>query len=338
MLTFLISLSMTLISLIIFRPLSIKLNLIDYPSSRKKHVGNIPLIGGISIFLGLLSSQLFQYQFSLTTSLILISSLFMLILGIYDDINNLKAKTKLFVQTSIVALTIFYTEIQIESLGYLFVSSQPLNLGLISFPFTVIAVVGLVNAFNMIDGIDGQAGILAIVAIIGILFSNYNLTVPDFYNLVLAIFGGLIPFLVFNLTNNNKIKIFLGDGGSLFIGFIISMTIVYSTQNEDIISPRFALWCVAIPIFDFFGVIILRKICKQSITTANNDHIHHFLYSIGMSKKIALMFTTVFGLIFLYIGYFLENNFPLMSIWIYIIFFAVYLIIRVIFLFKKISP
>ena len=120
MLSFLISSCVTLIALIVLRPLSIKINLIDYPIGRKKHTGNIPLVGGISIFFGLLSSHLFEYQSDLIINRIFIFLLFILILGIIDDLNNLKAKTKLIIQIMVVSLTVFYTEIQIESLGYFF--------------------------------------------------------------------------------------------------------------------------------------------------------------------------------------------------------------------------
>lgn len=326
----------TFISLIILRPVSLKINLIDYPNNRKKHAGNIPLIGGISIFIGVLASQIYLFQFNLISNLMLFASLLILLLGIYDDIHNLKARTKLYLQLTIVTIFVFLTQIQIDSLGNLFELSNSLDLGVLSIPFTIIAVVGLINAFNMIDGIDGQAAILATLAIFGIFFSNLDLIGLNFYNIILALFGGLIPFLIFNINSSNKIKVFLGDGGSLFIGFIIAMSLIYSSQNANVITPRFALWCVSIPLYDFFGVIVLRKIEKRSLFLANRDHIHHFLHSFGLSKTVVLLSISFAGISMLILGYFLENNCSSFSFLIFIILFLIYLIIRITFRAKNI--
>ena len=119
----------------------------------------------------------------------------------------------------------------------------PLTLGLLSIPFSIISIVGVMNAFNMIDGLDGQAGSLSIIAIIGIFVFGLDNVEPQLYDILLTIFSGLIAFLIFNLTPNKKVKIFLGDGGSLLLGFVISFSLIYCTQVLKLFSPSFALWC-----------------------------------------------------------------------------------------------
>ena len=136
-------------SLLILRPVAVKLRFVDYPSERKQHKGQIPMIGGICVFIGLSASQFYINEFNQTTSILLISSLLILILGIFDDKYNLKAKTKLIYQLIIVGLTVYFSELKIETLGNLFGLTHSVDLGFFSLPFTIIAVIGLTNAFNI---------------------------------------------------------------------------------------------------------------------------------------------------------------------------------------------
>ena len=318
----------TLISIIIIRPIAIRIKLIDYPDDRKQHEGEIPLIGGISIFVGVILSlaNFFEENFIINT--ILISVFFVLILGIYDDLKNIKPKIKLFIQLFLVTITVYLSDIKIESLGFLLGLPFTQDLGLLAIPFTIISVMGLMNAFNMVDGLDGQAGIVSILALIGIFIFGLDQADNYLYKILLTILSGLIVFLIFNLISNNKMKIFLGDGGSLFLGLVISFSLIYCTQILNIFSPSYALWCVAIPLFDFFSVVILRIIRKQHLIIANRDHIHHFLETFNFSKTFITFLTGVFGFVFLFLGYYLEINFSTISFWIFIILFSFYLSIR----------
>ena len=325
----------TLILLIVLRPLAVKFNFVDIPTNRKDHIGKVPLIGGVSIFFGLLASQIYLNEFDKRISVILIFSSLILILGIWDDIVNLKAKTKLIIQLLLTFFFFFFSNIKIESLGFLFGSSYFIELGFLSIPFTIIAIVGLTNAFNMIDGIDGLAGSLIIIAIIGILYSSILIESSIFTFTLLALVSGLIPFLIMNIMPSQKNKIFLGDGGSLFLGFIVSLVLIYNVEHITNFTPRLAVWCVTIPLFDFFAVVTLRKFEKLSLLTANRDHIHHFLEIFGFSKIVILMLLTSAGFGMLILGYFLENNFSSLSFPIFISLFILYLYVRFYFKIKK---
>jgi len=242
----------TFIFIIVIRPIAIRLKLIDYPDDRKQHKGEIPLIGGVGIFFGVITYLVYLPEENFTINIILIFTFFVLILGVYDDLKNIKPKIKLFIQLFLVIMAVYLSEIKIESLGFLLGLPFPQILGLLSIPFTIISIMGLMNAFNMVDGLDGQAGLTSFLALIGIFIFGLDEADNYLYKILLIILSGLIVFLIFNFSSNKKMKIFLGDGGSLFLGFLISFSLIYCTQILNIFSPSFALWCVAIPLFDFF--------------------------------------------------------------------------------------
>jgi len=319
----------SLITLIIFRPLAIKFNLVDYPTERKNHIGNIPLIGGICVFLGLITSYFFFIEFDKFSSALLITASLILIHGVWDDFTNLKAKTKIAFQVFVSAIMIYVTDVKLESFGDLFGVSYPLELGILSIPITIIAVVALTNAINMVDGLDGLAAGIVLIAITGLICFNQTLELSSFNGILLAVASALLPFIIFNIAPYPKIKVFLGDGGSLFLGYILSWALIYSAENINNFTPSSALWCVAIPLFDFFTVIIMRTLKKQSLMIARKDHIHHFLENLGFSKKLILMLIVSYGLVILLIGRFMENNFPAISFPVFIILFLFYLFIRI---------
>ena len=319
----------TLISIIVLRPFAFSLKLTDTPDARKKHIGEVPVIGGISVSSVIVIYLIFIDSVNSEIEMVLFFSLLILILGIYDDLKDLRAKIKLSFQLLLVTFTIYFSGIKIESLGFLFGLSIPLDLGLLAIPFSIISVIGLTNAFNMIDGFDGQAGLLSVIAIMGIFMFGLDKVDPDLYNFLTLFLSGLIAFLIFNFTNNIKMKIFLGDGGSLLLGFIISFILIYCSQILKLFSPSFALWCVCIPLFDFFTIIALRKIKKQKLLIANKDHIHDFLDALNFSKTFVTFLTSTTGLLSLCLGYYLEVNFPSLSFWIFLILFKLYLFIRI---------
>jgi len=319
----------SLISLIIIRPFAVKYNLVDLPNERKSHEGNIPLVGGICIFLGLLIPYLILSEFDKFSSVLLITSFLILIHGVLDDWINLKPKTKIFFQVFVSAIMIYLTDVKLESFGDLFGLSYPLQLGIYSIPVTIIAVIALTNAINMMDGLDGLASGIVLLAIAGLVSLNLTQELSIFNCFLLVTASALLPFMIFNIAPNQNFKVFLGDGGSLFLGYIVSWSLIYSAESLDNFAPTFALWCVAIPLFDFCTVIILRLLKGQPVTIARKDHIHHFLENIGFSKKLILLLIILSGFIILLIGGFIENEFPAYSFLIFLILFLFYLSIRI---------
>ncbi len=319
----------SLVSLIITRPFAIKFNLIDYPNERKNHNGNIPLIGGICIFLGVLVAYFVFIEFNKFISLLLFTSSLILIQGVCDDYINLKVKTKMAFQIFLTFIMIYITDVKLESFGHLFGVLHSIELGILSIPITIVAVVGLTNAINMIDGLDGFAASFVLIAIIGLFNFDLSSDISSFQKLLFAIAAALVPFMFFNIGHFPKMKVFLGDSGSLFLGFILTWSLIYSAENENNFNPSFALWCVAIPLFDFFSVIIIRIFEKRSLIIASKDHVHHMLHNLGFSKIKILLLTVTSGLGFLLTGKLIEDNFQALSFSIFIVLFLFYLLIRI---------
>lgn len=326
----------TLISLFILRPIAVKYDLVDFPNERKNHTGNIPLVGGICIFFGILVPCVFFIEFDKFSCVLLITASLILIHGMWDDFTNLKAKTKITFQVIISSIMIYVTDVKLHTLGNLF-GFFPLELGIFSIPITIISVVGLTNAINMIDGLDGLAASTVLIAILGIVGISPTLEFSAFTSIILVVASALLPFLIFNITTYPKMKVFLGDGGSLFLGYIISWALIYSAENLNNFTHGFALWCVAIPLFDFFAVIILRIVKKHSLVIANKDHIHHFLENLGFSRKLILWQIVFYGLFFLLFGSLIEKYLPTLSFPVFLILFLFYLFIRIYIDSKKIE-
>ena len=318
-----------LVSLIIIRPLAIKFNLVDYPTERKGHIGDIPLVGGICVFLGLSITYILFIEFDTFCSLLIITALLILIHGVWDDYANLNAETKIAFQVISSAIMIYFTNVKLQSFGDLFGISYTVQLGIFSIPITIIAVIALTNAINMMDGLDGLAAGIVMIAIMGLICVNLTQEFSPFSAILLTLIAAMLPFVIFNIAPYPQVKVFLGDGGSLFLGYIISWSLIYSAENINDFNPRFALWCVAIPLFDFCTVIILRIVNKKSLMIAKRDHIHHYLENFGFSKQLILLLIVSFGLAVLLIGSLIERNFSDLSFPLFLIFFSFYLFIRI---------
>jgi len=320
----LLSSFITLTSIIILLPLARKLNLVDIPTERKSHLGKVPLIGGLSILIGVYVSVLGSLLDDNTFVTYMVSAFFILIVGLIDDRYPLSPKLRIILQIIIILITIELTELRFDTLDHSFGLNTQINLGYFSYPVTVFGMLLVTNAFNLMDGADGVTAMLAIFVLLGInlieiLTLNYN-----FSPLNLALIGSLIPFLKFNLINS-KNKIFLGDSGSLFLGYTIAFLLLHETQINKNISPPLALWMLAIPIFDVCAVMIYRFKNSSSLLKPDRSHLHHFLQRLGFNDIKVLL--SIFGLssIYLLLGIFLENEFRSLSFPIFLFFLFLYI-------------
>lgn len=301
------------VSMIVMPPL-IKLihrfQLFDVPDLRKEHASPIPTMGGIAAVLGMTMACAFWFRFSddvFTVSFFFsISVLFAI--GIMDDLKNLSARYKFAIQIA-AALLIAFSGVRITSFNGLFgiyeLSSSA------QYTFTVLAITGITNAFNLIDGIDGLAGGLGFMSLI---ILGIFLTLSGDGNNAVAAFalsGGLLGFLYYNF---NPAKIFMGDTGSLVLGFVISVLCIKLIQlNVDMKSPVlphapiFALSVVAIPAFDTLRVFALRIWGGRSPFSPDKNHIHHLLTNNGWGHSFAAKLLCGVHAVVLVLGYFLKN-------------------------------
>ncbi len=274
----------------VLRIIAPDLGLLDIPSNRKKHVGLIPLIGGVAIFFGVLLPSLLILPFNTNTISWLIMSLVIVFLGMLDDAKGLPVYTRLVIQSIITLILIYATNIYFHNLGNI-LGFGLIDIGFFGYILTVLAVIGSINAFNMIDGIDGLSGIVSGVTFtsLGILFF---LNDDQYGYLISAIFCiALIPYLQSNLNilSKNK-KIFMGDAGSMFIGFTVVWLLMYGSQgNQASFNPVTALWIVALPLMDMSAIIIRRIKKGQSPLKADRDHFHHILIKLGLSPTQTLI-------------------------------------------------
>ncbi|MBD8872856.1 MraY family glycosyltransferase, partial [Rhodanobacter sp. DHB23] len=184
-------------------------------------------------------------------------------------------------------------------LGRLF--NHDLALGWLGIPLTVVAVIGLVNAFNMMDGIDGLAGGLTLVCAAAILHFT-NAPPSGMLTLMALLIAAILPYLATNLGLLGR-KIFMGDAGSMLIGYVLAWTLIYLSQHPGShLSPVDVLWCVALPVLDTLAVMFRRLRERKSPFKPDRGHIHHILMGMGLGSRSALVVLLALAATIAFIG------------------------------------
>ena len=294
----------TLITIFLITPIAKKIGLVDKPGGRKKHLGDIPLIGGISIYLVLGSFAAFTGYFSNDWKWVLGVASILIIIGLIDDLWDIRPLYKLCAQIIAAILMIFSTGEYIHTIAYL-PDGVSVNISQVGYLITLLAVVGLINAFNMMDGIDGLAAMQAILSIV-FTIASIHIFESKFSggNFIILLLGALIGFLVANLSLLPKIKIFLGDAGSMLLGFCVAWVLIYNTQNHDGegFPPSMALWIVAVPVTDTLVLSLRRMLLKRSPFSPDRKHLHHICLRLGLSPLHSLAIICTLSIISYLIG------------------------------------
>lgn len=283
------------IAIKVFKPIAIDVGLVDKPNARKHHNGQVPLIGGISIFAAVLAASLIWLPNTLELRMYLVASAMMVFIGALDDKFDLKVRIRIVGQVIIASLMIYGVGGYISNLGNLF-SFGDIDLGPIGIIFTYFAIIVVINAYNMVDGIDGLIGSLSLntFTAIAILFLISGNTSYLSYPLILA--TATLPYLIFNLGffKSYSKKIFMGDAGSMFIGLSVIWLLTIGTQGESAsFRPVTALWICAIPLMDMLA-IVMRRYCKgKSPFKPDRDHLHHILQRAGLSSRQTLVVISI---------------------------------------------
>lgn len=307
-----------------------KNHLYDVPDERKVHHAAIPRLGGISFLPSmLLAAVIMLLAFGIITgedkivvnqwtASCMISLLIIYVVGITDDIVGLKAKTK-FVFQIIAASLLPISGLYINNLyGFCGVEEIPFFVG---FPLTVLCIAFIDNAMNLIDGIDGLAAGLAFIALGGFVYGFYSIGLYIYCILIAGLMGILLAYMYYNLFGKveNGRKIFMGDSGSLTLGFMLSFFIVkFSMRRPDLIPDgkhtlsllgasmpyekvclAFAYTLLIVPTFDVFRVIIVRLRHHTPIFNPDKRHLHHKFLAMGLTQHQALM--SIIGMQIFYI-------------------------------------
>ena len=282
------------------KALAYKVGAIDVPKDgRRMHKTPIPRLGGLAIFLAFLLSTLLFAEIDRQMKGILMGAVIIVILGVLDDIMTLRALPKFFIQILAASIAGYHgCVIQFVSNFNLFSDTLYINLGWLSVPVTIIWIVAITNAVNFIDGLDGLAvGVSAISAgsllVIALMVAEGNIAI-----VIAALLGACIGFIPYNF---NPAKIFMGETGSTFLGYILAtLSIQGLFKMYAIISFAVPFLILGVPIFDICFAF-LRRIAKgQNPMIADRGHVHHRLIDMGFSQKqsvaITYMITAILGL------------------------------------------
>lgn len=267
---------------------------LDYPNERKVHKKPMPVMGGLMIYLGFLFGYMLFAPQSTQMLAILISSFIVVITGILDVIKPLRAREKLVGQVVAALIIVFYGKILLNDIsffGYYF------DFGWLAYPITIVFIVAVMNCINLIDGLDGLAdGISMIFFItIGVLaFIMHNLGSLEI-TIAFIMIGACLGFLIFNF---NPAKIFMGEIGSMFLGFMIAVVCLLGFKAVTLTSLVVPMLILAIPILDTLFAILRRIIHHKPIYEADRQHLHHQLLNKKFSQKTTVLIIYAVSILF----------------------------------------
>ncbi len=330
--TIIIYLLLNFIILFLCGKISYKLNLVDIPNKRKIHFKATAYSGGIALSIIFLFSIILFDSFNPNLSLILSIGFLISIVGFIDDKYNLNTGGKLSLQIIPIFYLIIFENFSLTQIGDYGLFN--LDLGAFSIPFTFLSVLFLINAFNYFDGIDGMLSFTSISTLIILYFlaieQNTHYLISDqntqFFLIVITISIGI--FLLFNFAFLKLPKIFLGDSGSLLLGFIISFILIFFA-NKNLIHPILLAWSVVIFVYEFLSINIIRLKNNQKLFKPGQDHLHHLLYKKFKSILVTNFLISSLHIILFIAGYcsYLFIN-QLASLILFIIFFLFFLFFR----------
>ena len=314
------------------RPLAIRLQLVDKPSGRKTHKGNIPLLGGPVIWLVVLTGVVLFIPNPPWSALA--AATMLVILGVADDRQSIPALIKLVFHLAAAGIVVLGENLVISDIGILSGIFGSPELATLHTALAIIAIATLINAFNMIDGIDGLSASMALLALTHINLS-FNLilgSTPADYATFAALFSGaLAGFLLFNLQIFNGKKIFLGDSGSMLVGLMIGTALIGASQEttrfagSPNIPATLCLWAIAIPATDIISIVIRRLLSGRSPMAPDRTHLHHKIMEVGFSPRRTLLILILSAVGAFWIGFGLTTHFGEMASFIgFIIFIPAY--------------
>ena len=266
----------------------------DIPNERKVHKKPMPRLGGLGIYFGFLLGYMIFGEQTPTMNSILIGSFVLIITGIIDDIKPLKASYKLVGQFVAALIVVFYGNLLLSDVSFFGIYWK---FGVFSYPITILFILGCINCLNLIDGLDGLAGGISsifflTIGIIAYFQGRIGLSVV----ITFVMLGATLGFLIHNF---NPAKIFMGDSGSMFLGFIISVITLLGFKTIITSSIIIPLCILIVPILDTICAILRRKLKGESIGTPDKSHFHHQLlrrnFSVRTTVLIIYFITALFS-------------------------------------------
>ncbi|AOL35801.1 MULTISPECIES: glycosyltransferase family 4 protein [Geobacillus] len=275
--------------------LALKIGAVDKPNSRKVHEQLMPRLGGLAIYISVLVGFWLCQPESPYKWHILLGSFVIIVVGFLDDLFELPAKAKLAGQV-IAALIVIFGGVQMNFINLPF--GGTLEFGVLSVPLTVLWIVAVTNAINLIDGLDGLAAGVSTIALITI--SGMAVIMGNWFVVAVGaiMIAATLGFLIYNF---HPAKIFMGDTGALFLGYMISVLSLLGFKNVTVISFIIPIIILGVPLSDTFFAIVRRIINRQPISAPDKSHLHHCLLRLGYSHRQTVLmiygFSAIFGLI-----------------------------------------
>src|SRR5690554_446715 len=281
----LLALGLSALAILLLRRPAVAWGLADIPGGRKQHQGIVPLTGGLGVFIGFL---LVQPLLSVPLGELLPLSVGLVALvacGVIDDARDMRRTVKFGVQLAVAALMVLWGQQVLVTLGR-FPLVGEVHLGWLAVPFTIVAVAGLINAINMMDGVDGLAGgsalsVLGWLGFVAALQSQLTLLA-----VIVTLAASVMGFLLFNMRHplRRRASVFMGDAGSMALGFAIAWFVVALSQSETaVVSPIAYGWVLALPVMDTLSLMVRRLRKGRSPFSADRDHLHHIFLRAGFT-------------------------------------------------------
>jgi UDP-GlcNAc:undecaprenyl-phosphate/decaprenyl-phosphate GlcNAc-1-phosphate transferase len=289
----------TLLAMSALRPVAVVVDLVDKPGGRKTHRGEIPVVGGIAMFLGCVFG-IGLLQGGLVNASLLSASALVVLVGMLDDRFEISPLARLTAHLVAALLALMTTsDLAIQTLGNPFGSSPVVFSELAGAAFTCVAIVGAINAFNMLDGMDGLAGTMAFIALVGLAVLANLIGDGVVSSASLVVCGAVAAFLIFNIPAkfNRRFRCFMGDAGSTLLGFLLACMCISVSQGGEgaSISPTTTLWLVAIPLFELLWTTLRRVLKGKSPFQPDRAHFHHKLLDAGFGVRGAFFVLICIG-------------------------------------------
>lgn len=310
--SYLIAFGMAALLLWFLRRVAFRIDLLDQPDERKDHHGAVPLVGGLAMFLAFSFAALTLAAPIAHLRSFFMASALLVVVGVSDDLHELSSGARFLAQIAAALLMSLHGGVVLHDLGAIGREGGMAILGDWSIPLTVFATVGVINALNMSDGIDGLAGSLSLLTALSLALIAWIAGDVNAMRILLLLVAVIVAFLLFNLRlpGQGRALVFMGDAGSMFLGFVLAWFIIDFSQGEErLMTPATALWIFAVSLIDTVSQMLRRILKGRSPFSADRGHFHHILLLAGFTPKKVLgiivgitVITSLIGLAGLYGG------------------------------------
>jgi len=281
----------TVIALELLRRNARKLGLVSLPGAHRRHTQPTPLVGGLGIFAGILVGVWLLPVSQDTRTAVIYCGTLLVVIGVWDDAREASFAIRFAAQALAVGLLAWVVDVSLRDLGYIFHSDFPTALGRWGIALTIFSAVGVINSVNMSDGLDGLAGTLSLVTCIALLAASVVTHHLGYASFLGVLISALAAFMLYNarIPGFGAARLYLGDAGSLLVGFMLAWFLIGMTQGQDrVMAPVTALWIFALPLFDAVASLLRRPIRGRSPFHADRTHYHHYLQDYGWSVNQTL--------------------------------------------------